>query len=221
MPRGRIRQPRCATRRPSRRGTASAPPAWLAETLAQTRSTCCSGCRSASSSSRVVAAGWGTAIGSFITFIGIPVALLTIAATRGLANVERRRAQLVLGDPVPATTPRPCRCSATTGASCASSGSASADRVRPPDLEGPRLRAAQHPHRHDRLHDPRHRLEHRARADHRAGMVVVARQHRRDVDLGPFDLASWPAAGVAWCSGCCCCHCSRCSCTARRTSARR
>ena len=50
----------------------------------------------------IVTAGWGTAIGSFITFIGVPVALLTIAATRGVAHVERRRAELVLGEPVPA-----------------------------------------------------------------------------------------------------------------------
>ena len=55
----------------------------------------------------LIAAGWGTAIGSFITFIGIPVALLTIAATRALANLERRRAQLVLGAPVPAVYAAP------------------------------------------------------------------------------------------------------------------
>ncbi len=43
----------------------------------------------------VIVTGWSTAIGSLITFIGIPVAILTLFLTRGLAWVERRRAALV------------------------------------------------------------------------------------------------------------------------------
>lgn len=49
----------------------------------------------------VVTSAWAASIPLFITFIGIPLALLVIFATRGLANVERRRAALVLGAPVP------------------------------------------------------------------------------------------------------------------------
>ncbi len=49
----------------------------------------------------VAVAGWSTAIGSLLTFIGVPVAVLTIAALRGLSRVERRRAAVVLREPVP------------------------------------------------------------------------------------------------------------------------
>ena len=49
----------------------------------------------------VAVAGWSTAIGSLLTFIGVPVAVLTIAAMRGLSRVERRRAAVVLREPVP------------------------------------------------------------------------------------------------------------------------
>jgi signal transduction histidine kinase len=48
-----------------------------------------------------VVAGWSTAIGSFITFIGVPVAVLTIWGTRGLAWVERARAAIVTGERIP------------------------------------------------------------------------------------------------------------------------
>lgn len=48
----------------------------------------------------VAVGGWSTALGSLLTFIGVPVAVLTIAATRGLANVERARAGLARGEPV-------------------------------------------------------------------------------------------------------------------------
>jgi signal transduction histidine kinase len=48
-----------------------------------------------------VVAGWSTAIGSFITFIGVPVAVLTIWGTRGLAWVERSRAAIVTGERIP------------------------------------------------------------------------------------------------------------------------
>lgn len=50
----------------------------------------------------VAVCGWTTAIGSLLTLIGIPIALLTIFLTRALSQVERRRAGLVLGSPVPA-----------------------------------------------------------------------------------------------------------------------
>jgi len=50
----------------------------------------------------LVTTGWSTAIGTLITFIGIPLAVLTVFATRGLANIERKRSGLVLGQPVPA-----------------------------------------------------------------------------------------------------------------------
>ncbi len=50
----------------------------------------------------VAVCGWTTAVGSLLTFIGVPVAFLTIFVTRGLSQVERRRAALVLGAPVPA-----------------------------------------------------------------------------------------------------------------------
>ncbi|HVP01936.1 MAG TPA: sensor domain-containing protein [Solirubrobacteraceae bacterium] len=49
----------------------------------------------------LVVAGWSTAISSLVTLIGIPVALLTIFVTRGIAWVERARARIVTGQPVP------------------------------------------------------------------------------------------------------------------------
>jgi signal transduction histidine kinase len=48
----------------------------------------------------VVVSGWATALGLAITLIGLPIALATIAVSRGMANVERWRAALVLGTPV-------------------------------------------------------------------------------------------------------------------------
>jgi signal transduction histidine kinase len=48
----------------------------------------------------VVVTGWATALGLAITLIGLPIALATIAVSRGMAHVERRRAALVLGRPV-------------------------------------------------------------------------------------------------------------------------
>ena len=50
----------------------------------------------------VVVTGWSLALGLAITLIGLPVALLTVAVSRALATVERRRAQLVLGAPLEA-----------------------------------------------------------------------------------------------------------------------
>jgi signal transduction histidine kinase len=48
----------------------------------------------------VVITGWSTALGLAITLIGFPIALATIVVSRGLANVERWRAALVLGAPI-------------------------------------------------------------------------------------------------------------------------
>ncbi len=45
--------------------------------------------------------GWSTAISLLITFVGIPLALLTIFVTRGIAWVERARTTIVTGDSVP------------------------------------------------------------------------------------------------------------------------
>jgi signal transduction histidine kinase len=48
----------------------------------------------------VVVTGWATALGLAITLIGFPIALATIVVSRGVANVERWRAALVLGGPI-------------------------------------------------------------------------------------------------------------------------
>jgi signal transduction histidine kinase len=48
----------------------------------------------------VVVTGWATALGLAITLIGLPIALATIVVSRGMANVERWRAALVLGAPI-------------------------------------------------------------------------------------------------------------------------
>ena len=48
----------------------------------------------------VAVAGWSTAISTLLTFIGVPVAVLTIGALRLLARAERHRAAIVLGEPV-------------------------------------------------------------------------------------------------------------------------
>jgi signal transduction histidine kinase len=48
----------------------------------------------------VVVTGWASALGLAITLIGLPVALATIVVSRGMANAERWRAALVLGQPI-------------------------------------------------------------------------------------------------------------------------
>ncbi len=48
----------------------------------------------------VAVAGWSTAISTLLTFIGVPVAVLTIGALRLLSRAERHRAAIVLGEPV-------------------------------------------------------------------------------------------------------------------------
>ena len=45
----------------------------------------------------VVVTGWSLSLGLAITLIGLPIALVTVALSRALATVERRRAELVLG----------------------------------------------------------------------------------------------------------------------------
>lgn len=52
-------------------------------------------------SSTVVLTGLSLSAGLLITLVGIPILLLTLLACRGLAAVERARAALVLGAPVP------------------------------------------------------------------------------------------------------------------------
>ena len=49
----------------------------------------------------VAVTGLSLAGGLLITLVGIPVLLITLLACRGLAAVERARAALVLGEPVP------------------------------------------------------------------------------------------------------------------------
>ncbi|HWI21873.1 MAG TPA: sensor domain-containing protein [Baekduia sp.] len=46
--------------------------------------------------------GWAVSIGTLIVWIGIPIAVLTIAGSRGLAMLERHRAALVYGAALPA-----------------------------------------------------------------------------------------------------------------------
>ena len=48
----------------------------------------------------VAVAGWSTAISTLLTFIGVPIAVVTIGALRLLARAERHRAGIVLGEPV-------------------------------------------------------------------------------------------------------------------------
>ncbi len=54
-----------------------------------------------------VVTGWSLALGLLITLIGIPIAVVTILGSRWLARMERRRAALVLGEPVPERYRRP------------------------------------------------------------------------------------------------------------------
>jgi signal transduction histidine kinase len=48
----------------------------------------------------VAVTGWATALGLAITLIGLPIAMATIVVSRGMAQAERWRAALVLGEPV-------------------------------------------------------------------------------------------------------------------------
>lgn len=49
----------------------------------------------------VAVAGWSTAISTLLTFIGVPLAVVTIGALRFLSRAERHRAAIVLGEAVP------------------------------------------------------------------------------------------------------------------------
>src|SRR5215211_9276868 len=48
----------------------------------------------------VAVTGWATALGLAITLIGLPIAMATIVVSRGMAQAERWRAALVVGEPV-------------------------------------------------------------------------------------------------------------------------
>jgi signal transduction histidine kinase len=48
----------------------------------------------------VVVTGWSVSLGLLITLIGVPLAMLTIYVSRWMAWVERRRAALVVGEPI-------------------------------------------------------------------------------------------------------------------------
>jgi signal transduction histidine kinase len=54
-----------------------------------------------------VVTGWSLALGLLITLIGIPIAVVTILGSRWLARMERRRAALVLDEPIPERYRRP------------------------------------------------------------------------------------------------------------------
>src|SRR3954466_2761156 len=49
----------------------------------------------------VVVTGWAVSLGLAITLVGLPLAMATIYVSRWLAWAERRRAALVLGEPIP------------------------------------------------------------------------------------------------------------------------
>jgi signal transduction histidine kinase len=48
-----------------------------------------------------VVTGWSVGLGLLITFIGLPILMVTVYASRWMAWLERRRAALVLGQPIP------------------------------------------------------------------------------------------------------------------------
>jgi len=48
----------------------------------------------------VVVTGWAVSLGLAITLVGLPLAMATIYVSRWLAWAERRRAALVLGEPI-------------------------------------------------------------------------------------------------------------------------
>ena len=47
-----------------------------------------------------VVTGWSIGLALLITFIGLPILMITVYASRWMAWVERRRAALVLGEPI-------------------------------------------------------------------------------------------------------------------------
>src|SRR5215217_3826416 len=48
-----------------------------------------------------VVTGWSVSLCLAITLIGLPLAVVTVVVSRALAQVERQRAALVLGGPIP------------------------------------------------------------------------------------------------------------------------
>ena len=54
-----------------------------------------------------VVTGWSVGLALLITFIGLPILMLTIYGSRWLAWIERRRAALVLGEPIAEVYKRP------------------------------------------------------------------------------------------------------------------
>jgi signal transduction histidine kinase len=48
-----------------------------------------------------VVTGWSVGLALLITFIGLPILMVTVYASRWMAWIERRRAALVLGEPIP------------------------------------------------------------------------------------------------------------------------
>ena len=91
----------------------------------------------------VVVTGWSLALGLAITLIGLPIAMITIHASRWMAWIERRRAALVLGEPIPGVyrTSNGKFLGAPQGA-----------LLGPLDVEGPRLAPAAAAGGHRRLH---------------------------------------------------------------------
>jgi signal transduction histidine kinase len=54
-----------------------------------------------------VVTGWSVGLGLLITFIGLPILMATVYASRWMAWIERRRAALVLGEPIRGLYKRP------------------------------------------------------------------------------------------------------------------
>src|SRR5205809_1715421 len=48
----------------------------------------------------VAVTGWSTGLGLLVTLLGFPVLVLTAILLRALANAERARARLVVGEPL-------------------------------------------------------------------------------------------------------------------------
>ncbi|MGZ6640780.1 MAG: sensor histidine kinase [Solirubrobacteraceae bacterium] len=55
----------------------------------------------------IATAGFSTALGLLVVIVGFPIAALTIVALRAIAMVERRRAALVLGEPIDSAYKQP------------------------------------------------------------------------------------------------------------------
>ena len=91
----------------------------------------------------VVVTGWAVSLGLAITLVGLPLAMATIYVSRWMAWVERRRAALVLGEPIPGVYKSRHR---------RLPGPPQGALLRSVDVEGPRLAPAAAAGRHRRLH---------------------------------------------------------------------